>query len=248
MRVNEVFASIQGEGIHTGARTTFVRFDGCSVKCKWCDTKYAWGEGDVTSKYVPAELIPASTLAVRVGGMQPRVACLTGGEPLEQDQGALGKLITELDSYGIDCHIETSGTIPVTDDDIIFNMAFWTISPKLSNADPKISADPNVVAELMSNIAGGGMNDGQLKFVIGSENDMQDVRQYLIALCEEPEGELYCPWPVVLQPLASGRLDYEAYFSHMINIKNWANTWLDEFDTRVMPQLHYLLWKGKKGV
>src|SRR5207302_3644830 len=42
LRVSEVFASVQGEGVTVGTPSAFVRLQGCSVGCVWCDTKYSW--------------------------------------------------------------------------------------------------------------------------------------------------------------------------------------------------------------
>lgn len=239
MRVNEVFESIQGEGLYTGARMTFVRFQGCSVLCEWCDTKYAWDDGEY-------EHVPVETLALKIGSMQPIIACLTGGEPLEQNQENLGKLMIKLNSWGIDCHIETSGTRVVYNDDVIHYMDFWSISPKLSNATPKVKASPTLVQSLMFDIEGAGTNRGQLKFVIDTEDDVKEVREYLIAVSVDEVAD--CPWPVVLQPLATPPLAYETYMAHLVSIIDWSNIWLSEFDVRIMPQLHYLLWRGRRGV
>ena len=38
----EIFASIQGEGIYVGAPTMFVRFGGCDLRCRWCDSPTTW--------------------------------------------------------------------------------------------------------------------------------------------------------------------------------------------------------------
>ena len=40
-RVSEIFTSIEGEGLFVGKKTLFIRFSGCHLKCRWCDTKYA---------------------------------------------------------------------------------------------------------------------------------------------------------------------------------------------------------------
>ena len=44
-RIAETFFSIQGEGATAGAPAVFIRLQGCSVGCAWCDTKYSWDAG-----------------------------------------------------------------------------------------------------------------------------------------------------------------------------------------------------------
>src|SRR5258708_34877276 len=76
LRISEIFASVQGEGVTIGTPSAFVRLQGCSVGCTWCDTKYSWastGGREMTLDAVLAEV--ASTGLENVG--------VTGGEPLE---------------------------------------------------------------------------------------------------------------------------------------------------------------------
>ena len=41
MRVAEKFISINGEGVRAGELAVFVRFQGCNLRCHYCDTKWA---------------------------------------------------------------------------------------------------------------------------------------------------------------------------------------------------------------
>ena len=45
MKVNEIFRSIQGESSYAGLPCVFIRLSGCNLRCKYCDTKYAYTEG-----------------------------------------------------------------------------------------------------------------------------------------------------------------------------------------------------------
>ena len=45
LKVNEIYASIQGESSYTGLPCVFIRLTGCNLRCSWCDTAYAFYEG-----------------------------------------------------------------------------------------------------------------------------------------------------------------------------------------------------------
>jgi 7-carboxy-7-deazaguanine synthase len=85
IRINEVFTSIEGEGIYVGTKTLFVRLAGCHLKCRWCDTEYALAldSGREYSLNEAKEMIENS--------IQPHTykANFTGGEPLLQDQAII---------------------------------------------------------------------------------------------------------------------------------------------------------------
>jgi len=81
MQISEMFKSCQGEGIHAGLPTVFVRLSGCNLYpngCVWCDTKYAQGSN--------GQKISVEGVVWRVEELLDgcRRVCLTGGEPLHQ--------------------------------------------------------------------------------------------------------------------------------------------------------------------
>ncbi|MDB4334684.1 7-carboxy-7-deazaguanine synthase QueE [bacterium] len=117
LAINEEFLSFQGEGQNVGVLQYFIRTQGCSVGCHFCDTKHSWREEDAVTKEVD--------IVQRVLESGAEWACITGGEPLEQD---LSFLIKMLKHNGIRVQIETSGMFY---DPIIENIDWVCCSPKM---------------------------------------------------------------------------------------------------------------------
>lgn len=111
----EDFYTIQGEGAHTGKPAYFIRLAGCDVKCWWCDVKDSW-DGDKHPKVSVRDLIG------RVQQSKAEIVVITGGEPLLHD---LQPLTDALHKIGLDIHIETSGSSPVSG-----SLDWITLSPK----------------------------------------------------------------------------------------------------------------------
>ena len=104
MYLHEVFPSIQGEGYDTGFPTTFVRFYGCNLKCKYCDQPQKSSDCHRSS-------IDKIVRQVRSYGLTH--VCITGGEPLIQKD--IYPLVYELCSLGFKVNIETNGSVPLQD-------------------------------------------------------------------------------------------------------------------------------------
>ena len=135
--INEIFQTIQGEGVFTGVPAIFVRLQGCPVGCPWCDTRHTWvvdparevgsrevldssNESDGWSKMSTEEILGSfETL-----GYRARHVVLTGGEPCLYD---LHELSSALLAAGYQVQIETSGT-----SEILTHAQTWvTVSPKI---------------------------------------------------------------------------------------------------------------------
>ncbi|MBQ8669475.1 7-carboxy-7-deazaguanine synthase QueE [bacterium] len=74
-RINEIFASIQGEGPVVGYKQLFIRFCGCNLNCEYCDTEFTNGE-----EFTPQELTQKITSEYDLKSFHS--ISLTGGEPL----------------------------------------------------------------------------------------------------------------------------------------------------------------------
>lgn len=98
LRVTEIFCSIQGESTHAGWPCVFVRLTGCNLRCRWCDTEYAFHGG---------EKLAVSEVVERVHGFGVRRVEITGGEPLLQR--ATPELASRLLAEGYEVLCETSG-------------------------------------------------------------------------------------------------------------------------------------------
>jgi 7-carboxy-7-deazaguanine synthase len=102
LRVNEIFHSIQGESAHAGLPCVFVRLTGCNLRCKWCDTEYAFHEGqEMSVDDVVSEVDRHGCSLVEV----------TGGEPLLQEDATT--LMARLLDRGYRVMLETGGSLPI---------------------------------------------------------------------------------------------------------------------------------------
>jgi organic radical activating enzyme len=117
LAINEEFVSIQGEGYNVGVLQYFIRTQGCAVGCYFCDTKYTWKEEDAITK--------EEDIVKRVVDSGVEWACITGGEPLEQD---ISRLVEMLYHRGIKTQIETSGMYY---SDVVKKIDWVCCSPKM---------------------------------------------------------------------------------------------------------------------
>lgn len=119
MRVNEIFYSLQGEGLYAGTPAIFVRFSGCNLKCPFCDTDFDY--------YRDMEI---RDILKEIGSYPARRVVLTGGEPSLQ---LSEELINALHREGYAIHVETNGTRELPE-----GIDWLTCSPKFGSM-PKVS-------------------------------------------------------------------------------------------------------------
>jgi 7-carboxy-7-deazaguanine synthase len=99
LQVNELFHSIQGESLWTGLPCSFVRMTGCNLRCRYCDTTYAYESGK------PMRI---RQIVQALARFHCRRVTITGGEPLIQHRTP--ELIQHLLSQDYRVSLETNGS------------------------------------------------------------------------------------------------------------------------------------------
>jgi 7-carboxy-7-deazaguanine synthase len=224
MRISEIFYSVQGEGIHAGVPSVFVRTSGCNLRCIWCDTPYtSWKpEGGYLE-------VPEIIAAVRSHGARHTV--VTGGEPmLFEETAALTRALRDL---GQTITIETAGTVWR---DVECDL--MSISPKLRNSVPvgdpawavrhdELRLQPEVLQRLMR-------FEHQLKFVVAAEDDLAEIDALVRSLGARADRVLLMP---------------EGRDADTLNLRSrWIVEACKKRGYRYSPRLHVLLWGDLRGV
>ncbi len=216
MKISEIFLSIEGEGIRTGAPAVFIRLFGCNLRCSYCDSMYAV-EGADFQNMTPQEVLE------KVKSFNTRFVTLTGGEPLiHKDVKVLLKM---LDDSGYEINIETNGTQPKPKGirKLICTMDWKSIS---SGMQPKMK---------MENMMTLGEKD-VLKFVVGTEEDLLDATRVIEAM-EGRFNTLGKRLPTFYVSPIFGAMKYE-------DMVNWilGNEAMRRNNVRFQVQLHKVIW------
>ncbi|SFS76943.1 7-carboxy-7-deazaguanine synthase QueE [Halostagnicola kamekurae] len=144
--INELFYSLQGEGILAGVPSVFVRTSGCNLRCWFCDSYHtSW---EPTHARMGLDEIVAEVESFE----RADHVVLTGGEPLLHEESV--RLLERLSERGYHTTVETNGTIFR---DAPIDLA--SISPKLENSTPTPERDPR--GEQSGDGAGDDAESGQ---------------------------------------------------------------------------------------
>ena len=159
LRVTEIFRSIQGESTRAGFPCAFVRLTGCSLRCVWCDTAYAFTGG---------EDVPVSEAVARVLALGTDLVEVTGGEPLEQD--GVYPLMEELLDRGKTVLLETGG-----------HVALGRVDPRVVKiVDVKAPGSGMMTANLPENLENLSARD-EIKFVLADKKDFDWALDFVAA-------------------------------------------------------------------
>ncbi len=178
-RVNEIFFSLQGESIKVGLPTIFIRLTGCPLRCTYCDTAYAFHEG---------EKMTIDAIIQDISQYRAKHVTVTGGEPLAQK--TCHELLARLCDEGYQVSLETSGAIDVANVDERVMKVMDIKTPGSSEAEKNNFKN---ITHLT--------NKDQIKFVISDQSDYDWSKQImnefkLPDICEvlfSPEHEALSP-------------------------------------------------------
>ena len=149
LRINEIFYSIQGESSRIGMPTVFVRLTGCPMRCTYCDTAYAFHEGQQKE---------IEEIIQEIKKFDSNYVTVTGGEPLAQKNCI--NLMNQLCELGYQVSLETGGAIDIKD-------VHSKVKIILDVKTPKSNEDKN---NFWPNLANIKPND-EIKFVIQDFED-----------------------------------------------------------------------------
>ena len=159
LRINEIFHSLQGEADASGYPSVFVRLTGCPLRCQYCDTEYAFHNGDWWE---------LEAILERVTGYGAQHVCVTGGEPLAQPNCLM--LLERLCDRGFDVSLETSGAFDIASVDSRVSRVIDVKTPGSRESQRNRTANFEHLTPR-----------DQLKFVICSREDYDWSKEFLLA-------------------------------------------------------------------
>ena len=180
LKINEIYYSLQGESTHSGRPCVFIRLTYCNLRCSYCDTEYAFFEGN--------DMI-LSEIVERVKSFNCQLVEVTGGEPLIQKN--VIPLLHALCEDGYEVLLETAGHIDMSDTD-----------PRVKRImDIKCPSSGESEKILWENIEF-LKSDDEVKFVVGSHEDLRFAKKTI------EKYEIYNRCSVIISPVFD-KLDHQ---------------------------------------
>ena len=239
MHVAEHFISINGEGKRAGQLALFIRFAGCNLSCRYCDTKWANEPKVRYEKYTEQEIYQI----IKESGVKN--ITLTGGEPLIQ-KNFKGLLALLRRDKKLRIEIETNGSVdiaPFMPEECMIhtdrmNENRHRENPEQDNVtftlDYKLSVSGMEERMCLSNYQKLRSTD-TVKFVVGSKEDLMKSKEII-----EIYGLMKKGCGIYLSP-CFGKIESSEIVDFLVEQK--LN------DVNVQLQLHKFIWNpDKRGV
>jgi 7-carboxy-7-deazaguanine synthase len=164
LKVNEIFYSIQGESLYAGLPCQFVRLSGCNLRCSYCDTRYAYDDG---------QFMTISDIMDHLSQNACRLVEITGGEPLCQDGTPV--LISQLLDNGYTVLLETNGSKDIR---VVDSRCIKIIDIKCPGSGESEKNDLKNLNRLTEN--------DQVKFVISGRKDYEYAKNIIFSTWNPP--------------------------------------------------------------
>ncbi len=246
----EIFWSAQGEGSFVGSPTVFVRFGGCDLRCRWCDSPHTWKQGAVCrfesaagTQRLTTEPNPISLDRILEGidDLEPQkgsFVSLTGGEPLLQPDLALAIAQANQDK-GRRTHLETHGLAVASLETVLPSIDLVAMDWKLSaDVKPAVQDSPSpddferLHRAFLEKAACGATVC--VKVVITPDTQAEDLDPICRTIAEVAPGA-----SLILQPM-TGRRVTELQPSSELLMSLLKHCTARVEDVRLIPQTHKL--------
>lgn len=239
--LSEVFASFQGEGSRAGQRHLFVRFAGCNIRCRWCDTPdslvrvescridYPGGEREVLQNPVPAERLAA--ICKRFVAEDPSLAmiALTGGEPMVQGAFLAGWL--QAFPPPRPCMLETNALLTTNLDAVLRGVALVSADVKL----PSNTGEAPRWERHRAFLEACRGTESYVKMPVDAATDPDEVRRGAALVAEALPGAVLYLQPVSDPESGQWQVDMQGLGALAATAAALVA------DTRVLPQMHKLV-------
>jgi 7-carboxy-7-deazaguanine synthase len=232
LRVNEIYASLQGESTWAGLPCVFVRLTACNLRCSYCDTEYAFTEGrEMPMADIIGEIRRLAGPYAAGTGMKLPLVELTGGEPLLQP-GAF-ELMRVLCDDGFIVLVETSGALDISN-----------VDPRVHRImDLKCPSSGEVTRNRPENVSFLRSTD-EVKFVIGTEEDYEWARDQVRAHRLAEICPILFSWVAPLQPhqQAPSLKPVPAGLTPLTRQRLVERILADALPVRFQLQMHKVIW------
>lgn len=223
------YDTIQGENF-VGYPAAFLRLQGCTQSCTWCDTKEVWRFGNPYTFDELFDLIDETHLVGKF--LMGQHLVLTGGSPLKQQENLTKFIETFVERYEFLPFIEIENECTLMPNDRLINyVSCWNNSPKLSHSgnSDKSRYHPDVLKILST------FDNSWFKFVVSSDEDWKEIERDFIAPGYIRRDQ------IVLMPLGATRAEL---FENREYVAEMAVRESVRYSTRE----HVVLWDKKTGV
>lgn len=231
LAIAEMFSdTVQGEGIHVGTPSTFIRLQGCTLKCVWCDTLDVWPHGNEYSFDEIFTMWENIKLIDRFKEGQHLI--LTGGSPLKQQDKLIKFIQAFIIKYKFKPYIEVENeAVLLPSVDFAKIVDWWNNSPKLKNSGMKERAriKPDVLKYMNSFV------NSSFKFVVTCPQDWDEIEQDFIIPGYISKNKII----IMPEGMTQGELSVH---------REMAADMAVEKGVRFTDRLHVTIWNKKTGV